>query len=51
MYDPHLGRERCFHFERVVVKTFFLFTELDSIKNMTILKKLPDHLSAVHGSL
>ena len=26
---------------------FFLFTELDSIKNITMLKKLPDHFNVV----
>ena len=26
-----------------LIITFFLFTELDSIKNITMLKKLPDH--------
>ena len=30
-----------------LIITFFLFTELDSIKNITMLKKLPDHFKVI----
>ena len=32
-------------YNKLLTITFFLFTELDPIKNITMLKKLPDHFN------